>query len=160
SPRLLNPSVPRDLETLCLKCLEKEPARRYQTAWALAEDLERFLRAEPIQARPVGHAEKLWRWCRRKPALASFVAATSLLLLAILIGSPIAALRIDRARKLAEVRLYAADLFAAQQAFENGNLGRARDFLKAHWPRPGELDLRGFEWRYLWNLCKGDSLHT
>ena len=61
-------------------------------------------------------------------------AAAFVLLLAILIGSPIAALRIDRARKLAELRLYAADMFAAQQAFENGNLGRARDFLKAHWP--------------------------
>src|SRR6185369_15595082 len=55
---------------------------------------------------------------------------------------------------------YAADMFAAQQAYENGNLGRARDLLKAHWPEPGESDLRGFEWNYLWNLCRGDNLHT
>src|SRR5205807_3811124 len=60
----------------------------------------------------------------------------------------------------AEVRLYAADMYAAQQAFEDGNLGRARDLLKAHWPKPGEPDLRGFEWRYLWNLCRGDNFHT
>jgi serine/threonine-protein kinase len=71
SPRLLNPSVPPDLKTLCLKCLEKEPARRYQTAQALTDDLDRFLRAEPIHARPVKSAEKFWLWCRRKPALAA-----------------------------------------------------------------------------------------
>ena len=126
----------------------------------LADDLDRWRKGEPIHARPVSSAEKFWSWCRRKPALATFVAATCLLLLAILIGSPIAALRIDRARKLAEVRLYAADMFAAQQAFESSNLGRARELLKAHWPSPGEPDLRGFEWRYLWNLCRGDNFHT
>jgi len=64
SPRLLNSSVPRDLETICLKCLEKEPARRYQTAQELANELEHFLRDEPIQARPTGRPEKFWRWCR------------------------------------------------------------------------------------------------
>jgi WD40 repeat protein len=63
-------------------------------------------------------------------------------------------------RELAEVRLYAADMYAAQHAFENGNLGRTRGLLKAHWPRPGETDLRGFEWRYLWHLCRGDNFHT
>ena len=74
SPRLLNPSVPRDLETICLKCLEKEPARRYQTARELAEDLERWLKREPIRARPIGGAERLLRWTRRNPLGASFIA--------------------------------------------------------------------------------------
>src|SRR5439155_9522288 len=70
APRLLNASIPRDLETIALKSLEKEPSRRYQTAQELADELGRFLRREPIQAHPLKPHEKLWRWSRRKPALA------------------------------------------------------------------------------------------
>jgi WD40 repeat protein/serine/threonine protein kinase len=158
SPRLLNPSVPRDLETLCLKCLEKEPAKRYATAQALADELSRFLRHEPIEARPVSGLENAWRWCRRKPGIASLGAATIVLLLAVVIGAPIAFFRINRERQRAEENLYAADMHSAGAALDDGDLGRAKELLDAHQPRAGQHDLRGFEWRLFRERCRGDDL--
>ncbi len=77
-PSRLNSHVPRDLETICLKCLQKEPSRRYAGALALAEDLQRFGRGEPIAARPVGSVERGVRWLRRRPALATALVACAL----------------------------------------------------------------------------------
>src|SRR5436190_1779424 len=87
SPRVVNPDVPLDLETICLKCLEKEPGRRYATAQELADELGRYLRNEPVRARPVSRPEKVWRWCRRRPALATAAGVALLFLLVIAIGS-------------------------------------------------------------------------
>ena len=82
SPSQLQPRLARDLVTICLKCLHKDPARRYETAGDLADDLRRFLHDEPILARASGRVEKTWRWCRRNPSIAALVASVLLVLVA------------------------------------------------------------------------------
>jgi serine/threonine protein kinase/WD40 repeat protein/tetratricopeptide (TPR) repeat protein len=91
SPRKLEPNVPRDLETIVLKCLAKDPAERYGTAEMLAEDLRRFLADRPIKARRSSWQERTWRWCRRNPAVASLLALVAVLLVAVAVISTSAA---------------------------------------------------------------------
>jgi tRNA A-37 threonylcarbamoyl transferase component Bud32 len=96
-PRRLNDRLPRDLETICLKALAKEPGRRYQTAGEMAADLHRYLKKEPIRARPVGRLERGRRWCRRNPALAAALASVLLVFTAAAAVSTVLALRATQA---------------------------------------------------------------
>jgi len=186
SPRTLNSNVPRSLETICLKCLQKEPAKRYVTAQELANDLQRYLQNEPIHARPVMLPERVWRWCRRKPALATAYSLVILLVILILIASPIALFRINQALQRTEQEslkarqfAYASDMNLAHQAVQEDDFYRALQLLDRHRPAANplrssrreealiskseirnpksEIDLRGWEWRYLWRQCQGEE---
>lgn len=154
APRLLVSNLPRDLETICLKCLRKETRHRYASAGELAEDLGRFLSGEPIQARPVGAAERLYSWCRRKPALASVGTAAVLLLLMLAIGGPIFAARYQSLAEDQRRLLYASELKAAHQAIQMANMGQAVEYLERHCPVGGQSDLREFSWYFLKRLCE------
>jgi len=166
--------IPRDLEIICLKCLDKEPAKRYSTAQDFADDLNRFLRGEPILARPASATERVWRWCKRKPVVAGLVAALHLSFAAGLAGvlwqwhrAEWNAANEAHERRRAEAgeldarqRQYISDMNIFQQAWEEGNLKRAQALLLSHVPKPGAPDPRDFEWRYLWNLCRDESLYA
>ncbi len=157
-PSKIHPRVDRDLETICLQCLEKEPARRYASAERLAEDLERWRKGEPIRARAVPLWERGLKWARRRPAWAAF-GFLAAIAPAVIIGVLLAAnARVRSQREDTRSNLYAADVYMAQRALEDGNVGLARMALEAHRPRGSELDLRGFEWRYLWEQSRSHAV--
>ena len=151
-PRQANPSVPADLQSICLKCLRKEP----------------------VLARPVSALERTWRWFQRRPILASLWLALIVVLAAGLTGilwqwrraelfaSGERSQRLTAQANAAKTRLnlYAADVNLAAQAIAAGNYGFARHTLENLRPQPGEPDLRGFEWRYLWNQARGRQWAT
>ncbi len=148
-PRARNASLPRDLETICLKCLEKKASKRYQTAEDLATDLRLFLDGKPIHARPITLLGRMWRWTRRRPALAS-VSVLAVLLLA----STIAALGIGRwktaaALHVAQRNLYFRSITSTQQKWL-ANDPRVADAILDECP----TELRDFEWGYLKHLVR------
>ncbi|MEO6001682.1 MAG: protein kinase [Opitutus sp.] len=170
SPRALNPDVPDDLDTICLKCLEKTPARRYGSAQELGEELNRFLRGEPIQARRVAALERGWRWSRRHPGISSLAATVVIALTATSAIFYTSARRIERARveehaarEEAEENLYAANmemLGSGVRSVAGVDIRFHRQLLEAGRPRAGERDLRGFEWRHYWTQAQDDALRT
>jgi WD40 repeat protein/tetratricopeptide (TPR) repeat protein len=122
SPRWLRPDIPRDLETICLKCLRKEPSKRYASAAELADDLHRYLAGEPITARRVGVSERTLRWAKRHPDVAALLAIVFTLLTVVALGATVAAFRIDDARRTANANAIAAerDSEAARKAVLEG----------------------------------------
>jgi WD40 repeat protein len=174
-PRKLNNAVPRDLETITLKCLAKEPSKRYQSAGELAEDLARWLEGRPIRAWRVGVLGRTARWCRRSPKLAGAIAAASLfLVLGTLVSSLLAmhatgeadradreamrareeANRADEAKLLSDRRHYASEMKLASLDWEAGRTSMVQQRLRQQMPGTGAPDLRGFEWHYLQRLCQ------
>jgi WD40 repeat protein len=133
-PRQLNDQIPNDLQTITLKCMAKEPSRRYQTASELATDLRRWLAGEPIHARPVGRAERLWNWCRRNPLPAGLAATVAALLIVAAVGASVAAIWLgraardaDEARKKEEAARRAEELTLADTYVSQGVAALQRD---------------------------------
>ncbi|MCC6234266.1 MAG: serine/threonine protein kinase [Verrucomicrobiales bacterium] len=167
-----------DLDWIVMKCLEKDRSRRYETVNALAQDIQRYLEFEPVLARPPSAFYRLEKTLRRNRLV---VVAGALVTLALFGGAAVSVHQAVRARQAEakEVRLrrdaedallqaeqsagiavrneYVADMNLAQQSLASGNFGRALQLLEKHVPRPGARDQRGFEWRYLWQQCRGNE---
>ena len=153
SPRQLNRDVSKDLETICLKCLDKHPQRRYASAQDLADELQRLLEGSPIKARPVGRVTRLWRWRRRHPWKAATAAAMALVLFLLAIGGPTIAVRESQLRFVADRASYGNRVQLAEREWKIGQVANA---VRALEECPEEM--RGWEWNHVSRLCQQETL--
>lgn len=137
-----------------MKCLEKEPPHRYDSASTLADDLERWLRGEPVNARPVSGVQRVVRWAKRKPVPAALAITIALFVLTLAIGGPLVALHQARLRAEMRQQLYFSEMAAACEASNSpSGFPKVRQLL-ANWEGADAADLRGWEWRFLDTLTK------
>ncbi|MDB5391785.1 MAG: repeat-containing protein [Planctomycetaceae bacterium] len=151
APRQLNPRLPRDLETICLKCLRKEPEKRYRSAAEFAEDLRRFVNHAPIVARPVGAVERTLKWARRRPALAALIVVGLTGFGGVTWQLQVANREWTRAERLldeSQTQLYINGIELADREWVADHIDRADVTLEAC-----EQRRRGWEWDYLNQLC-------
>jgi WD40 repeat protein/serine/threonine protein kinase len=169
APRKVDPRIPRDLETIVLKSIAKEPKERYASAEALASDLENFLADKPIVARRSSFAERAWRWCRRNKAAAGSLAAcavAALALVGVVVGLvynrqlkaknaeiSVANLQLKDAHEREQSLKYFNRMVLAEREWSDSNVGRAEALLDDCVPEPGSKDLRDWEWHYLKRQC-------
>src|SRR5262249_18812486 len=147
--------VDRDLETICLKCLQKDPQRRYDSAATLADDLRRWLDSEPILARPVSAWERARKWARRRPVQATLAALLVLVTLASVISLSLLWRHAEEAGEAARKTSYVRAIALAHAEWRDNNLSRANALLDAC-----PADLRGWEWHYLRRLFRARRLAT
>jgi WD40 repeat protein len=167
-PRRLRAGLPRDVEIICLKCLEKGPGCRYPSAADLAADLGRFLRGEPIRARAAGPAGRLVKWVKRRPLPAGLVAVCLLATLLLVAGAVWHTARqqaaldeVHRREHLLREQLYAADIRQGHGfCWKNGDLPHLREILARHRPGPDGDDPREFAWGYLDRLTHSADAAT
>ena len=159
--RSIQPKTDRDLETICLKCLAKDPDKRYESAAALADDLERWLHGEPITARRAGSMERIFKWVRRRPAAAALFGVSVLALAALSAGGLFFNMRLQEQVDTAWANQYVAHMNRAELDWENSDISRILDTLEIY-RRPGEgssagrKDVRGWEWYFQERLCHQD----
>jgi WD40 repeat protein len=125
SPRVLNPAIDREIETICLKCLEKDPSRRYPSAGALAADLDRKNRGEPIEARPCSVGMRTWKWARRRPGVASLGLISILAIVAFVSGQTLMSFRLRQANTHLSASLYESHWRRADEASGQGDRDEA-----------------------------------